>query len=258
MKKSIQYSISSLLVLTSVMPFFTFAEETKVEAKIIQAPTETVSIPKSNNFCAKIPSIGSRLGEQMLNTELKKKENEIKVAEKTTKKESEIDAKRASGRVDTDNKRIKTADKLNTKAKTDAQKVAVAAYTKAISDSATARRTEIDAAVKIYREGVAAVYTVKTTDTDTGFLAYKTSVEAAIQKATADCVNKVSSKTVSVSFNKSVKDAKTTLTASKKNSTQNTQIKALKETRDAAFKKAEADFKQATDKARADLIMAMK
>ncbi|MCX6755801.1 MAG: hypothetical protein NTX85_00450 [Candidatus Nomurabacteria bacterium] len=259
MKKTIQYSISSLLILTSVMPFFAFAEEAIPETTSIKTtPATTIAIPQGNNFCAKIPAIGSKLGEQILNSETKKRENEARLAVNTTKKEADIDAKRASGRADTDSKRIKTADKLNTKAKTDTQKVAVTTYTKAINDSVTARRTAIDAAVKIYRDGITALYTTKSTDTDINFTTFKSSIDGAIQKATADCANKVASKTVSTTFNKSLKDARAAFTANNKLSVQNTQIKALKDTRDAAFKKAEADFKQATDKARADLIMAMK
>ena len=259
MKKSIKYSVSSFLILTSVMPFFAFAEEAIPETTSIKTGiTTTIAIPQGNNFCAKISTIGSKLSEQMTNTETKKRENEAKLAANTTKKEADIDAKRATSRIDIDSKRIKTADKLNTKAKTDIQKAAVATYTKAINDSVTARRTAIDVAVKTYRDGLTALYSTKNTDTDTSFTTFKSSVDAAIQKATADCANKVPSKTASSVFNKSIKDARMALASSKKLSTVNTKVKELKDAKDAAFKKAESDFKQATDKARADLIMAMK
>lgn len=255
--KSIQYSISSLLIIGSFMPFLAFAEDTTTSAT---TPTTTVSIPvpPENKFCSKFTEISTKLANQISDNEAKKKENESKNALIIAEKEAKVDAKKAAARTDADDKRIKNFDKANVKAKTDSQKAAVEVYKQSMTVAVTARRTAVDAAVKTYRDGITALLASKNTTTDTSMATFKTAVDAATIKATADCANKVSNKTISSTFNKAIKDARATLAANKKSGTQATAMKTLKDARDIAFKQAESDFKNATDKARTTLLMSMK
>lgn len=247
MKNTQKYVATFVLTAFTLMPLSSFAET-----------STTVSIPKEAKFCSKFNTISTKLQDQIANTEAKKKENEINNEKKIADKEALVDAKRASGRITADEKRIKNFDKANTKAKTTEQKAAVEAYQKAITEAVSARRLAIDTAAKTYRDGVAALMTTKSTEIDSSINSFKDAVVKATEKANTDCANKVPDKTVSIEFNKAIKDARTALSNSKKTFSKSTEMKNLKTTRDASFKEAESNFKNATDKARADLLIAMK
>lgn len=239
--------IAGTLVAFSFLPVFAFAEGTTTH----ETKTE-------KGFCTRISTVSTKIADQITTTEARQLKNQQDRANKITKKESDADAKRAEGRTTADGKRAGNWDKMATKATTDAQKAAVATYKQAIQDAVTARRTAVDTAVKTYRDGLTTAMTGHSTAIEAAMATFKTSVTTAVTKAQADCTAGVASKTVSASFNKAVADARVILKDAKKAAETASGLTALKQTRDTAIKAAEATFKTATEKARADLMLALK
>lgn len=238
--------IAGTLVAFSFLPVFAFAEGT------------TSSTKSANGFCARISTVSTKVADQITEAEAKQSKKQEDRSTNIAKKEGDADARRAVGRTTADGKRASNWDKMATKAKTDAQKAAVATYKQTIQDAVTARRTSVDTAVKAYRDGLTSAMTGHSTAVDAAMSAFKTAVNTALTKAQADCTAGIASKTVSASFNTSVSDARKVLRDAKKAAEMSSGLTALKQTRDTAIKAAEATFKAATEKARADLMLALK
>lgn len=252
MKFNFKKFIASTLVVFSVLPALAFAEDNS-SANATNNPGK-----KNGDFCLRISSVQAKYADEVKRTEEKRLKNESDRSDKLRNKESEADAKRASNRTDIDGKRMKNWDKMTGKAKTEAQKAAVEAYKTAIQNAVTTRRTAVDAAVKAYRDGLTTTMTTHSGAINTAIATFKSSVDAALAKAQTDCNNKVDSKIVKETFNKAVSDAKKVLQDARKSAEMTSGLAALKKTRDDAIKAAETVFKQATDKARADLMQALK
>lgn len=243
--------MAGMLVIVSFLPALAFAENTTTST----ATNKKVSV---SNFCVNLSSIQTKTASQITKAEEKQSKNEGDRLNNITKKESIADAKKAQGRSDVDAKRLKNWDKMVSKAKTDTQKSAVEAYKTAISNAVTVRRTSVDAAVKAYRDALTAILSTHSGSIDGAILTFKTSVDTALTKAQTDCTAGISSKTVKSNFNNSISEARKVLQDARKTANDSMGITTLKKTRDEAIKAAEAIFKQATEKARADLLIALK
>lgn len=248
MNFNLKKGIAGTLVVFSLLPVFAFAEGT--------GSTSTTKSEKG--FCTKIATVSTKLVDQITATEAKQSKNQEDRANKITKKEGDADAKRATGRTEADGKRAGNWEKMATKATTDAQKAAVAAYKQAVSDAVTVRRTAVDAAVKAYRDGLTTAMTTHSASVETAMATFKTAVTGALSKAQTDCTAGVASKTVSTTFYKTVSDARKVLQDAKKAAEVSSGLAALKKTRNDAITLAETTFKTATEKARADLMIALK
>jgi hypothetical protein len=247
MKLNLKNSVAGMLVAFSFLPMFAFAEtgSTKV-AKV------------KENFCTNISIKESKTLEIIKRAEERQAKNEAERSDKIAKKESDVDAKRAQNRSDIDAKRLKNWDRMVSKAKTDTQKTAVEAYKTAISSAVTVRRTSVDAAVKTYRDALTGTITTHSSAIDQVIAAFKASVDTSLVKAKADCAASVDPKTVKDTYNKSVSEARKVLQTARKAANDNSGITTLKKTREESIKLAETTFKQATEKARADLLLALK
>ena len=116
------------------------------------------------------------------------------------------------GRSDEGIQKSERFDKLMTKATTDTQKAAVTAYQKAITDAMTARKTAIDAALKIYNDGAASSITAHNSAMLTATNAFKAATAGAMSKATTDCaLAGADGKAIKTAFNTSMKAAKVAL-----------------------------------------------
>jgi hypothetical protein len=247
--------LAGMLVAASFFPVLTFAEDSAGTSKGV--PTIKMT-REAANFCARISTIEARVANVATKAEEKQSAKESDKAEKLAKKESNTDARRAKGRADIDAKRLENWSKMGVRAKTDERIAAVAAYKEAVKQAVTVRRGAIDGAVKIYRDGLQVAMTSHSTTMSTALLAFKTSVSQAVEKAKADCAAQVASKIASDTFSKSLADARKVFQDVRKGTEGTSGLSALKKTRDDAIKAAEATFKTATEKARADLMLVIK
>ena len=266
MKYNLKKSLAGMLVVLSFLPVgVVFAENDSQAGTTPTIKTEGVKrsddkkgIKDGANFCARISTIQKKIADQVTKTEDNQSKNQKSRSEKVAKKEGDADAKRAQGRSEVDGKRLKNWDKMTNRAKTDIQKAAVATYKTSIIQATDARRSSVDTAIKAYRDGLTQAMTSHSGALDTAMTAFKSTVDSAVVKAKADCEAKIASKTVSDSFNKTVSDARKVLQDARKAAEMSSGLSALKKTRDEAIKLAETTFKTATEKARADLLLALK
>ena len=234
-------------MISSFVPFVAFGETVKTNTN-----------QSANKFCSQLSIINSKTADKITKAEEKESTYQTNRNTNFAKKQSVADEKKALVRTNADAKRATNWDKMINKAKTDDQKTAVTTYKTAVQTAIDARRTAVDATIKTYRDGLAQIIVTNTGSVNTATTTFKASVTSALEKARTDCANNVSSKTVKADFTKAVNDAKTILKASRKDATTNSEAISLKKTRDDAIKLIEITFKTATDKAHADLVLALK
>lgn len=250
MNLNLKRSLAGVLVAVSFLPVLAFAEDSGSAT-----PAKTKS---AANFCTNLSTREAKITDQIAATEAKISNNQSDRANKLATNQSKTDAKRAQGRTDADSKRLSNWNTMAKKAKTDAQKTAVEAYKTAIQQAVTTRRADIDIAVKTFRDGLTTTMTKHKAALDTAIVTFKTSLSAAVTKAQADCTAGIAPKTVSTTFNQSIKDARKVLQDARKSADMSSGLTALRKTRDDAIKAIEQTFKIATEKARADLTLAFK
>jgi len=252
MKFNFKKLVAGTLVMFTLVPALTFAEDSNRQG-------ETKEQGKSSlNFCSRISNIALKTADQITKAEEKQSKNQTDRLSKLENKQKDVDERRAHGRIEADNKRLDNWDKMGNKAKTEAQKAAVEAYRNAVKLAVDARRTAVDAAVKAYRDGLSQILSTNSSTTDQAVVTFKTSMNAAVAKAQADCSAGIDSKTVRASFDQSVKNTREALKNARKSIDMSPSIQALKKTRDDAINTAVSAFKSATEKARADLLLALK
>lgn len=242
--------VASALVAIVIIPTLVFAEN---EGNENNRDNKT-----SINFCARISSVEQKFADQVTRTETKQSTYQSNRMDKITKRESDVDAKRAFGRGNKDDTRVKNWDKMIGRAKTDAEKIAIEAYKSAIANAVTIRRTAVDTAVASYRNGLNAVLANHNSALDQAIATFKATVDSALAKAKADCTAGIASQTVKEAFNKAVAEARKTLQGARKSAETNSGVTALKKTRNDAVDLAILNFKTATEKARADLMLVLK
>jgi hypothetical protein len=248
MKFNLKISIAGMLVVLGFLPLSAFAKE----------PTKTNAKNETTAFCTRLSAVQQKMVDQIIKAETKQSTNEANREVKIAKNESDIDARRAEGRAEADGKRLKNWDKMISKAKTGTQKQSVEAYTTSIQIAVATRRASIDSAVKIYRDSLTALVGTHNSTIDQAVAEFKASVDAALAKARADCAANLASKTVKDTFNTAIDGARKALQADRKTALETEKMGTLKTIRNEAIKIAEATFKTATEKARADLILALK
>lgn len=253
MKFNLKKLIAGTLVMFTLVPALTFAEGDNSRS------SETKEKGKSSlNFCSRISDIALKTADQITKAEEKQSKNQSERLSKLENKQRDVDEKRAHGRTDADSKRLNNWDKMGNKAKTEVQKAAVEAYKNAVKLAVDTRRTAVDAAVKAYRDGLAQILSTNSGTIDQAVATFKTNMNAAVTKAQADCTAGIDSRTAKASFDQAVKNAREALKSARKSIDMSPSIQALKKTRDDAINAAVSAFKSATEKARADLLLALK
>lgn len=246
MKKT-SLKISSAILLASVlMPLVSFADTTGGAV----TPVLTATNPKST-FCKNIDSFitktDNKLGQKDSMYESKKADQ----AEKVAQNQADHDGKLEKNRGVWSAKRDIEYSKLSKKAKTDAEKQAVATFQTAMTNAIKARQDAIDSAIDTYRTGLNKIIATRKTVVDTALATLKTETDAVLAKAKADCGSSVDSKIVKTQTMAGLKTAQDKFKASLKDTAQmKADLKILSDSKKTAFDKAMADFKTATDAAR--------
>ncbi len=167
---------------------------------------------------------------------------------------TEQDQRLADLRTKWDARRQEFYAKIEASATTDAQKQAVADFKSAVESAVATRKAAIDAAIAAYRAGLKALIAGKTDNNDQSLVQFQNAVQAAADKAKSDCEAGVDPKTVRQNFHASLLAARKNLVTDRQATEKiGTQLQALIDARQAAFKKAFDNFKAAMEKARADL-----
>lgn len=255
MKFNFKKLVAGTLVMFTLVPALAFAENDNSKSRLNEGKEKEKS---SLNFCSRISNIALKTADQITKAEEKKSKNQSEHLSRLENKQRDVDERRANSRTDADSKRINNWDKMGNKAKTEAQKAAVEAYRNNIKSAVETRRTAVDTAVKAYREALAQILSTNSGTTNQAVDIFKASMNTAVLKAQADCATNTNSKIAKDNFDKAVKNAQETLKNARKSTDMSPAIQALKKTRDSAINAATTAFKTATEKARADLLLALK
>ena len=144
--------------------------------------------------------------------------------------------------------------KLEERAKTEAQKQAVAAFRTAVMSAIDARRTAVKVALDAFHSGVKSILEVRKTAIEKAFADRVAAFKAAAEKAKSDCLAGIAPKTVRTAFTSSLKSAQGQFATARRVSDDfKKTLEKLKTDKKAAFEKAHSDFKVAIEKAKADL-----
>ncbi|HEY4523164.1 MAG TPA: hypothetical protein VJK73_02205 [Candidatus Paceibacterota bacterium] len=222
-------------------------------ALLVAVPVSAQTPPNASSFCTNIDATASQIQTRM--GEVSAKITEFKATRNTTRSErwSGQEAKLSAARGNGDTKRAEGYVKLDAKATTDAQKAAVATFKNTVEVAVTTRKAAVDAAIAAYRTGVDAALATHTAALDSADAAFEASVNTALEQAKSDCAAGVDPATVRTTLTSSIKSARDTFQAARKENTLKGTRESLAATRKAAVDTAIANFKASVESAKTDL-----
>lgn len=172
---------AALSLLLLAVPFSSFA----------QTPTKT-----DTKFCTNLgtvhTAVNSKLSERLTTAEQKNKDHADQFVQKKDAAVANLQAKRA----DVQTKWQAHVADLQSKAKTDAQKAAVATFVTTVQNLTTTRHTAVDTAVATFTDGLKNLEDTRTGDFSAMVSKYQSDIEAAFTKAQTSCTNGTDPSTV--------------------------------------------------------------
>lgn len=223
-------------------------------AEAREARQEERQADRQERFCSRFAETTSNISERLQERQAKIGERvttrETRWTERTEKRDGKLEDKRA----EQDARRAELYKKLEDEAGTDAEKVAVLAFKKAMDEAVAKRRAAVDAAMKAFRDGVNAALAAKKTSAQSVMGTFQSAVDAAVAQAKSQCEGGTDPATVRSNFRDGMQAARDKLQNDRSERERLGQkIRELVKVRQDAFAKALADFKTAAEKARADL-----
>lgn len=235
-------------------------QETRTEMKdTMQAKRgemrENASSTRQDMFCSELDKVLSGLDTRGIKLEDNRMQMQQNGAERRDEHRSDVDTRRDENLT----KRNEQLAELGTRAKTDAQKQAIAAFVATMDAALKTRDAAVDAILATHRAAVDAAVASRKTAVDAAIATLKTEVEAAKTKAKADCGTGVAPQTIRTTLRAAVLAAqekfKTTVQGIEKvKDVSSTERDARKAELDAVY----ATFKTTAEKAGSDLKAALK
>lgn len=250
-KNNFKVLVSALVLGALILPIASFAR-----------PFAT-STPKANkvgnNFCVnitdKLTQQNQNLSEQLAKFEIKKAEQLKKISENRLN----VDEKRLSIRARVDANRDERISKLEARATTSDQKIAVTAFRTTLASITETHRLAVDEAVKAYRENVDQALSLRKTANETARTAFKAAVDGLLAKAKTDCDNGVDIQVIRRNINEGIKAAREEFRQAVQGIDKaKVTVNSSTETRKMAVTRAQEEFRAAYEKAIADLRDAFK
>lgn len=253
--KLIRSATASALLASMLIPSLALAQTPRER---LQDARENAAGTGGKNFCTNIDTAVSRINDARGKAQEKKTENRMDKSGKLVERRGTKDGKLDDKRSEHDANRSAAYAKMYEKATTTAQKAAVDAFKTTIEASVTKRKAAVDTAIATFRTSADKLITDRTAAVDAAAATHKAAVDAAIAKAKADCAAGTDAATVRSTLQASLKAANEAFrTAAKRPEDLDDQVKALRETRDAAIKSAMTTFKSEYDAAKATLKTAL-
>lgn len=201
------------------------------------------------NICAKISEMETRAKERM--GQMKSPEDRFaNWQEKATQNEAKLVALRAQW----NNNRDAQFAKLNEKATTDAQKLAVADFEKTTKTAISTRQVAVDAAIATFRAGVKNLIITHENGVSGDRTAFEATIKAAFDAAKNDCQNNIAAATVSTNLKNALAAARSKFKLDKQDVPKmGSDIQSLITARKQLVDKAFVDFKATMETARVAL-----
>lgn len=239
-----KFTIALLFLPTLVLPVGVYAE-TSVTPRVNSSPL----INTDKGICTRLGDLQTKasnsIGERTdkVDSGRTTRENDLTARRNNVDKQLGLDREKWGG------ERQEQFAKLEARAKTDAQKAAVATFETTIKNAIATRQAAVDAAISAYRSGVNSLIATRQAAVDAAITKFKSAVSAAFAKAQSDCSSGVDPRIVKTNLQAALKAAREQLKLDIQKAT-NTQgqLKTLAATRKAAVQSAISTF-EATAKA---------
>ncbi len=216
--------------------------------------------PKTSPFCTNLLVLVTKINSSVSSLEAKmataRTNRDQKVATNDTKWDQEL----ATDRAKWTGQRQDQFTRLEAKATTDTQKAAVKTYETTITSAIATRESANDAARATFRAGVASLIAGQRSTIDSQVGTFANAVSSAEATALSSCqATPDQGPAIRTAFQTAMKNARQAFVSDRKSDgTIGSQVKALAQTRDAAFKVNDATFVAAAKAAAAALKTAFK
>ncbi len=209
---------------------------------------------KGAAFCTNLTTISSKINANVDEREQKISQHRTDATAKNEARWSASQQKLVDARSADDAKRAEQYAKLDTKATTDGEKAAVAAFKSTVDAAVVTRRAAVDAAIAAYRSGIDAAVATNSSNISAAQATFDAAVDAALAEANADCAAEgADSLAIRTEMHNAIKAAQDAFKTSRKDGSLQTTQKELAATRKQAVDKAMTDFKAVLDAAAATL-----
>jgi hypothetical protein len=207
------------------------------------------------NFCARLDTVSTNIQSRITNRE---SQVDGRKAERKTNFDSRISeriAKLNTYRETRDDMRADRYTKLESRATTDEQKVAVAEFEKDVEAAVAVRKTAVDAALASFRSSAGVLRTTTESNVDAAIDTFKAAIDTAFAKAESDCNSKVGAATIRTNLAADIKAAHETLKATRLSelASVKNQLVTLRATRKATIDAAFGTFRTSLSAATAEL-----
>ncbi len=240
-----------LAIITIIAPVLARAEtgsqtpEARAERKLAQ--TTRVDAQACLRLEQRVENLKSKLTENRTLWLARKTERREELG---TRKEERLD-KLTELRSASDEKREELLSKLEEKFPDAEDQAALKTFSTAIHTAVAKRRAAMDAALLAYRTGAQELLGARQEKMATALATMNTSIGTALEKAKTDCAAGVDKQTIFTTLQASIKAAREKFAADRKSTeTNSTDLQELKDTRQAALKKAIETFKTEATAAR--------
>lgn len=208
-------------------------------------------------FCSRFAESTGKIGNNLMDRYSKfeaRQGNRMNILETNR---GEREAKLEGSRSQADERRNEMYQKLEARAKTDAEKTAVEEFKKTVEAAIDTRRAAVDAAIAQFRKDVDAAISGRKDDMESAAADFKSAVEAAMNKTKADCEDGTDPETVRSNFKNSLQVARTALQNDRQGADKvGEQVRTSAEVRRVAVKKTLDEFKATVGSARFELKQA--
>lgn len=210
------------------------------------------------NLCtrieAQVAKMVSNVSDNVQKVERNRVERESRIGDAWNK----FDGERETNRNREDENLTARFSMLDGTAKNDGQSQAIKTFETSVRSALEAKRTAIDAALKAFHDGVQSLLDSRKATVSSSLATMQAAFKAAGDKVTADCAAGVAPKTVRTTFIAAVQAARKNYEAARKGQDDfSAQMKTLVSAKQAAFQKAQTDFKTAMNQARDALKAAL-
>lgn len=220
----------------------------------VTSPSQTTSA-KESNFCSNFSSISGKTSGNINNLVDKSTAARSKQDKAITGNRSKESSKIQANRDKWDKQRVDGFSKLETRAKTDAEKSAVKAYESSVLQAIATRRAANDAARISFVSGVDAVIASHRTEVDNQISTFKAAVASAVSVAQSSCTaTPTNGPAIRAKFVADTKAARESYKSARSSDAKvGDQVKQLAQTRNASFKTNDSTF-DATTKSALDAL----
>lgn len=257
-------SIAALVMPASVLAITPEERQAEREAARQEKVAETkanreakVAEMKENRqeaFCSRFAEQAGKIADNLADRRSKIEERKGNRVNTFETRRDDREAKLEGGRSQADERRNALYQKLEERAKTDAEKAAVKEFKKTVEEAVDTRRDAVDAAIELFRKDVDAAISGRKDDMESAASSFKSAIESALSKAKSDCESGANPETVRSNFKNSLQAARTVLQDDRQDADKvGAQVKAYAETRRTAVKAAVDEFKATVEAARLEL-----